>query len=564
MAEDGKIIYKVVINADGVVEQVESVGQSAGAALEKHARSGGGAFKEIMTGAARAIGEAFVQMTGKAVEGVKQIIASGVEFNAKMEQYQTAFTTLLGDAEAAADAMKRIREDAARTPFDVDSLTSANQMLVSAGLSADQAREDILNLANAIAATGGGSDELARMAANMQQIQNTGKATAMDIRQFANAGINIYGLLADAMGVTTEQAAEMDVSYEQLAAALAHAAEAGGMYEGAMEAQSQTFNGRLSTLKDNIAQLEGALTEDLFSKLSDTALPMVMEWVAKLLEAAETGGIEGAVKAAKEILHSIVEKIIDGLPDVLDAGFTLLENLLNGISAESSAETFKTIGKVIGAILEAIGTHLPLLVAAGIQACVNILDGFITALTGHSTAELWKAFTDFVEEIVQFFKNTWDKWVTIGEEIVEGIKKGIADMWNDLVSSVTGWVSDLWDGVCDFLGINSPSKKFRYIGEACVEGTEVGFEDQEAELTRTVRTVYEDAGDTAAKAMRSAMEAPDFTAAGFARAVSYDMSSSSAVYNTGGAVYNITVNGIEELQQMLNWYNSREIVGRMA
>ena len=31
---------------------------------------------------------------------------------------------------------------------------------------------------------------------------------------------------------------------------------------GAMEAQSQTFNGRMSTLKDNVMQLEGALTED--------------------------------------------------------------------------------------------------------------------------------------------------------------------------------------------------------------------------------------------------------------------------------------------------------------
>lgn len=37
-------------------------------------------------------------------------------------------------------------------------------------------REDAMNLANAIAATGGGNDELARMATNMQQIKTVGKS----------------------------------------------------------------------------------------------------------------------------------------------------------------------------------------------------------------------------------------------------------------------------------------------------------------------------------------------------------------------------------------------------
>ena len=562
LAEDGKIVYKVVINSDGVVEHVENVGSAAGAALQKSASEHGGAFKEIMTGAARAIGSAFVEMAGKAVEGVKQIVANGIEFNAQMEQYQTAFTTLLGDADAAAEAMAKIREDAARTPFNVESLTQANQALISAGLSADKARADVNNLANAIAATGGGSAELSRMAANMQQIQNVGKATAMDIRQFANAGINIYGLLADSMGITAKEAAELDVTYEQLSEALAHAAEAGGMYEGAMEAQSQTFQGRLSTLQDNIAQLEGALTEDLFSKLSDTALPMVQDWIATLLEAAETGGIEGAFEAAKGILKELVNSLIDGLPDMLDAGATLLENLLKGIDSESVAETTKTILTFIGRILYVLADHFDDLLDAGIRACAAIIDGIVQALTGHSVAELWQAFTQFVGEIVDFWKNTWNEWVTIGEEIVAGIKQGIADMWSDLVDSVTSWAADLWDGVKNFLGIASPSKKFKYIGEMSVEGTKEGFEDKELDLVRTVRTVYEDAGMSASKALESAIS-PDFSSAGLARAVSYDINSSRMTNNSGGAVYNINVNGIAELDEVVNWFQSRELVGRM-
>jgi hypothetical protein len=146
----------------------------------------------------------------------------------------------------------------------------------------------------------------------------------MDIRQFANAGINIYGLLADSLGVSVEKAAEMDVTYEQLTAAFAKAAEAGGAYEGALEAPSQTFNGRMSTLKDNALQLAGALTEDLFNQLSGNALPQVMEWLATLLEAAQTGGIEGAISAAKSILGNLITSLMEQLPQLIQTGDNVL------------------------------------------------------------------------------------------------------------------------------------------------------------------------------------------------------------------------------------------------
>ena len=501
MGEDGKVIYKVVIDDSGVENEAEAAGQKAGGGVERGAKSGTNAFEQMMIGAARRIGEAFVNMAQKAVQGVEQIARAGVEFNAKMEQYQTAFTTLLGDADAAASAMERIREDAARTPFDVDSLTQANQMLISAGLSADKARNDVLNLANAIAATGGGSAELSRMAANMQQIQNTGKATAMDIRQFANAGINIYGLLADSMGVTTAEAAEMDVTYEQLAAALQHAADAGGMYEGAMEAQSKTFTGRLSTLKDNITQLEGALTQDLFSQLSNTALPMVMDWVATLLDAAETGGIEGAIKAAKGILGGLVKKFgdflkSDSLPKMMDAGVELLVGLLDGISSSGAImQIIAAIGIVIRALLNAIINHLPEILGAGVSILMQLLTGI---------ASMIPTLLNMAGEIILGLFNSFVNadWKSIGTNIIQGIANGISGLWGWLVDEVSQGVTRLWESAKKALGIASPSKKFAYIGEMSVEGTMEGFEDNEQEMTRVVHDIYSGLPETANDALR--------------------------------------------------------------
>lgn len=541
MAEDGKIIYKVELD-DGDVEQ------KAAAAGHK----GGNKFEEVMTGAARRIGEAFVDMAARAVQGVEQIVQAGVEFNAKMEKYQTGLTTLLGSEEEAARVMAQIRSDAARTPFDVDSLTQANQMLISTGMSAGDARKDVLNLANAIAATGGGSAELSRMAANMQQVQNVGKATAMDIRQFAMAGINIYGLLADSMGVTTEQVKDMDISYEQLSAALAHAAEEGGAYEGAMEAQSQTFNGRLSTLKDNVLQLEGALTQDIFSTLSNTALPMVMDIVAQLLEAAQNEGVSGALRVAGDIISKLVDTALEKLPELVDTGLTLLENLLKGI-IDDMPRVISVTTQVLTTLVNGLMNHLPELISLGITLLITLIEGIINALpqlismlptiivtivnvlmqhlpeiisaagriivaiiSGLTQAlpQLIAMLPQLINSILEAFRNT--DWISIGSNIVNGIWEGIQSLWSSLVESVTQAVSELWNSAKSALGIASPSKKFKYIGEMSVEGIEEGFEDGETDLQQTVHHVYD-----------TALNAPDvdgITAKGIEQNVSYSLS----------------------------------------
>lgn len=529
MGEDGKVIYRVVIDDTGVERDSEESGRKIGDGVGR----GAGAFQQAMIGAARRIGEAFVDMAAKAVKGVEQIAQAGIEFNAKMEQYQTGFKTLLGSEEEAAKVMAQIREDAARTPFDVDSLTQATQMLVSTGMSADSARGDVLNLANAIAATGGGSAELSRMAANMQQVKNVGKATAMDIRQFAMAGINIYGLLADATGKTTEEVKDMEVSYDLLSMALQKAAAEGGMYAGAMEAQSQTFNGRISTLKDNATQLAGVLTQDLFNTLSGEGLPMVMDWVATLLEAAQTGGIEGALAAAGTILEGLVQSFLDGLPQMVNTGLELLEGLLNGI-ASSLPQVIPVVVEIITTILTGLLQHLPDLLNCGMQILVGLINGIINALPDligmlptiistivmvliqnlpqliaagieillalgrgllQAIPQLLLMLPQIIFELINTFKRA--DWQSIGSNIVTGIWNGIVGLWDGLVQSVQDSVNRLWNSAKEALGIASPSKKFKYIGEMSVEGTEAGFEEGEDELTRTVRTIYSNMADEA-------------------------------------------------------------------
>ena len=205
----------------------------------------------------------FSKLYAAALSAAEGFIASGIEYNAQLESYTTGFTNMLGSAEAAKAAMDAIQEDAARTPFDVASLTQANQLLISAGENAGYSRKVIMALGDAVSATGGGNAELSRMSANLQQIANVGKASAIDIKQFAYAGINVYQVLADYTGKSVQEVQKMTISYDTLSQALIAASEEGGRYYNAMDTQSQTMNGRVSTLKDNVSQLAGLMTGDL-------------------------------------------------------------------------------------------------------------------------------------------------------------------------------------------------------------------------------------------------------------------------------------------------------------
>lgn len=248
----------------------------------------------------------FSKLYAAALSAAEGFISSGIEYNAQIESYTVGFTNMLGSAEAAQQAMAKIQEDAARTPFNVEALTQANQLLISAGENAGYSEKVILALGNAVNAAGGGNAELSRMAQNLQQIANVGKAASIDIKQFAYAGINIYQVLADYTGKSVQEVQNMTISYDLLSQALIAASEEGGRYYGAMETQSQTMNGRMSTLQDNVKQLAGLLTGDLSSG-AGVVIGNLNDMLVAAQEAYKTDGwigLAGAITGLTEPINT--------------------------------------------------------------------------------------------------------------------------------------------------------------------------------------------------------------------------------------------------------------------
>lgn len=265
----------------------------------------------------------FSKVSSTIIAAGKQVVSTGVQYNAQLEQYQTALTNMLGSEAEAVSLLDEIKQDAAKTPFDTAGLVKANELLISTGIDAESSRRTILALGDAVSATGGGNEELSRIAQNLQQIQNAGKATSADIKQFAYAGIDVYGILADYTGKTAEEVQKMTVTYDLLSNALISAADEGGRYFNSMNAQSETLNGQWSTLKDNATQLAGLMTGDLTDGIK-VVIGHMNDLTVAASEAYDTGGWLGLADAIASNIP-IVAELKTGFENATTAAINFLD-----------------------------------------------------------------------------------------------------------------------------------------------------------------------------------------------------------------------------------------------
>lgn len=353
---------------------------------------------------------------------VGSLFVTGTKYNADIERYTTAFKTFLGSTEEAEKAVDAIKKQGQTSPFDTKELIQANQMLITTGESADDARNTISALSDAIALTGGSNDTLGRMASNLQQIKNVGKASAMDIRQFGMAGIDIYGILADYTGKTTAEIKKMDITYEDLSAALQKSASIGGKYYGGQAEMANTLSGQVSKLKKTFQDLTGELSKSLF--------PTIKKITEKL---------QGVVNWFKGLNDNQKETItkIGLIITALGPALIILGKLIS-------------IGGTIMSVLSKISGLI-----AGLSSGAGALSGVLTALTGPigivigvvaalaaGFALLWnksETFRNSMIEVGQSMMKTYNEHI---KPTIDNIKEIISMLWNDIIVSLAQY---LWE-----------------------------------------------------------------------------------------------------------------------
>lgn len=306
--------------------------------------------------------------------GIAGLLVVPLKFAANMEQTSVAFQSIVGDADKAAAALDDIKQLAASTPFKFGELAAAGQKLLAFKSDSAQVGEELRRIGDISAAIGAPVGEIAEL---YGKARVQGRLFGEDINQLTGRGIPIIGELAKQFGVTDSEVKKLvengDVNFQHLEQAFISLTSSGGMFFGMMEAQSQTFWGKLSTLADNAINAMMPLGTELLAIIGP-AMDQASSLVASIGDAlANSGGLATGFAVAAGIAGA--------------AGVTLL-----GIAGALwvTVEGLGIASAVTGFIISTLSTAWGVLSAAAsiVGTIYGIVNLVVLAMSGNLGAQV--------------------------------------------------------------------------------------------------------------------------------------------------------------------------------
>lgn len=287
------------------------IGTAIGAAAGGLLGAATGALN-VQSGREDALKSAVQEVYGNAWEAVTAPLSGGITTATDREQQELAFGTLLGSSEDAKTWLDILQKKAAVTPFGFSDLTSMSKTLLSYGVGTDEQNLWMQAIGDAGSARGITGEGLTAIATYLGRMSSTDKVTLEYLNPLMERGINAIDYLAENKGVSTAEIYDM-ISKNELSGAEAARVIVDAMAEynkGAMEAQSQTYSGMVSTMEDNKEQVDAAMGEGYTAKRKEGLLAQT-QWLDK-------GGTKDAYKLIGEYQASLENAKEEAVRKALD------------------------------------------------------------------------------------------------------------------------------------------------------------------------------------------------------------------------------------------------------
>lgn len=464
----GKAYVQIVPSAQGISGSITNV---LSGEADKAGKSAGNTFGSKMLSTLKG-----VLVGGAAIKA----ISSAVDIGAEMEQAVGGIETIFNGAEGkmigfAQEAYKTVGISANEymqqaTSFGAALVSSLGGDTTKAAESANQALIDMADNAN-------------KMGTPIESLQNAYQGfakqnyTMLDNLKLGYGGTKteMERLLKDAQKITGvkydisnlgDVYSAIHVIQEELGVTGTTAKEASSTVSGSMAAMKSAFTNVIADIATGNGEYEDslkALFDTTHTFLFDNLLPMVGDIIGTLPDVVGNIILEGLpsfLESGSEIILKLAQGFLDNLPTMINSVLTLMETVVNTIVNKLPDVLHQGVEIVIQ-VAKGILENMPTIISRGIEIVTNLITGIIKTLP--------QLFRDVLEGV----KNV--DWWTIGKAIIDGIIKGVKDLVSSLVKTVVNAAKEAWNSVKEFLGIASPSKKFKYIGQNMALGLGAGY-----------------------------------------------------------------------------------------
>lgn len=326
--------------------------------------------------------------------------------NAEMEQYTTSLEVMLGSASKASAMIEKMREFAAKTPLTLDNVISGGSLLMSYGVDESNLIDTMTKLGDLAS---GNAEKMNRITLAYGQMLAKGKVTGEELMQMTEAGVPLQAALAESIGVTGEEFSKMvsagKVGIDDLNETITELTTGDGKFAGMMEKQSETMQGMLSTLQDNVSEFFRKMGEGAFGEVK-SALQEASDLLAEWEE-------DGTLDRWAQGVGVLLKNLIAFLKQAISVGLDFKEAIIAGAVALGTFKIAIGIGNVISATVAAVKSFSTATKAAtAAQATFNAVGAanpyvfigaaVLTAIVGIATfAATTNNATQSVEELTQ-------------------------------------------------------------------------------------------------------------------------------------------------------------------
>lgn len=403
-----------------------------------------------------------IYIVDKIKDYTREIYKAGISYDALSEQALVAWTTILGSHAEAVKMMEKITDYAAETPFSKMGVDTMAKQLANADFKGQALFDQLTKFGDMGSAFGIQEDSLKEMVRQYAQVQQAQVAYTEDLNILQDRGIPIFKALGEVMGVPVSQVKKLasegkvtaDVYNKAIDSIASHT-------KGAMEGQSQTFNGMMSTLEDNLSVLWGYLAQDWFEGIKGSLssfLPKFEEFV-KLVG---TDGLSGAINKTIPELSPLVN-LLSNIGNILQT--IVLPMLINfGIWVSEHIQPIAFLATIAGSLALAfkaysiISSIIPM-----VQGLASVF-GILEAESLSTAAAQWAtnlAFLGFpgtwliaglvaLIGVFVYFWTTSEEFRNFWIGMWETVKEACSNAWNSISHFFTETIPNAFKKVVNF------------------------------------------------------------------------------------------------------------------
>lgn len=286
----------------------------------------------------------------------------------------------------------------------------------------------------------------------------------------------------------------------------------------------------MSTLVQTVAQYAPQLGQEImnglsqidFTQVGQTAsglILMLVDGIVQNLPMLASAALEIAMALGQglvtngpqileqlgQLLMQLANFIIQNVPNILDAAVQLFGMLVQGI-AQNAPTIIATLVSLLGQLIAQVTSWAAQMLGQAISAGAQFLSGLtgqLSQLPGNIASWLSGAISTVVGWVAQFASNATSAASqfgsklrsgleaipgtlgNIGSNIVQGLVNGVTGAAGKLVDAVKGAVDNAIQGAKNLLGIKSPSRVFRKIGQYVMQGAALGVDDDAGLLLKS-------------------------------------------------------------------------------